>query len=171
MPAGGRERLDLESVQEAFSRVTSPGRLEVVRRSPTVVIDAAHNPAGAEVVAAAIDESFRFQRLVGVVGVMADKDARGILEALEVVLDEIVVTENDSHRALPAAELAAVAVDIFGAERVHVEPHLATALEQAMTLAESGSDMTRSAVLVVGSVITAGNARALLRRRGADGPP
>ena len=164
----GREGLDLESVQEAFSRVTSPGRLEVVRRSPTVVIDAAHNPAGAEVVAAAIDESFRFQRLVGVVGVMADKDARGILEALEVVLDEIVVTENDSHRALPAAELAAVAVDIFGAERVHIEPHLATALEQAMTLAESGSDITRSGVLVVGSVITAGNARALLRRRGAD---
>ena len=67
-----------------------------------------------------MDEAFRFQRLVGVVGVMTDKDVRGILEALEVVLDEIVVTENDSHRAMPAAELAVVAEDVFGVDRVHV---------------------------------------------------
>ena len=162
------EALDLESVQEAFARVTSPGRLEVVRRSPTVVIDAAHNPAGAEVTAAAIDETFRFQRLVGVVGVMADKDARGILEALEVVLDEVVVTENDSHRSTPAADLAVVAEDVFGTDRVHTEPDLPTALEQAIALAETGPDITRAGVLVTGSVITAGNARALLRRRRAS---
>jgi dihydrofolate synthase/folylpolyglutamate synthase len=161
----GRPGLDLGSVQEAFSRVTSPGRLEVVRRSPTVVVDAAHNPAGAQVVAAAMDEAFRFQRLVGVVAVMSDKDVRGILEALEVVLDEIVVTQNDSHRAMPAAELAAVAVDVFGVDRVHSQRDLPAALEQAITLAESGEDITRSGVLVSGSVITAGNARTLLRRR------
>jgi dihydrofolate synthase/folylpolyglutamate synthase len=160
--------LDLESVQEAFSRVTSPGRLEVVRRSPTIVVDAAHNPAGAQVIAEAIDETFRFQRLVGVVSVMGDKDVRGILEALEVVMDEIVVTENDSQRAMPAAELAGVAEGVFGADRVHVQADLPAALEEAITLAESGDDITRAGVLVAGSVVTAGNARALLRRRGAN---
>lgn len=162
-----RDRLDLESVQGAFARVTSPGRLEVIRRSPTVVIDAAHNPAGAEVLAAAIDESFRFQRLVGVVGAMTDKDVRGILDALEVVLDEVVVTQNDSHRAMPVADLAQVAEGVFGAERVHAEIDLSTALERAITLAECGDDLTRSGVLVTGSVITAGHARTLLRRRRA----
>ena len=67
-------------------------------------------------------EEFAFSRLVGVVAVLADKDVGGMLELLEPVLDEIVVTRNTSPRAMPADELAALAVEVFGEDRVHGRP-------------------------------------------------
>lgn len=154
--------MDLDTVRTAFASVTSPGRLEVVRRSPTVVLDAAHNPAGARAVAAAMGESFGFSRLIGVVGANAGKDVRGLLEALEPVFAEIVVTENSSDRAMSADELAAVAVELFGDDRVQVEPRLDDALEAAITLAEEDDEYAGAGVLVTGSVITVGEARLLL---------
>ncbi|WP_405618073.1 bifunctional folylpolyglutamate synthase/dihydrofolate synthase [Streptomyces sp. NBC_01511] len=154
--------MDLDTVRAAFASVLSPGRLEVVRRSPTVVLDAAHNPAGARAVAAAIGESFGFSRLIGVVGASAGKDVRGLLEALEPVLAEIVVTENSSDRAMGVDELAAVAVELFGDDRVQVEPRLDDALEAAITLAEEDDEYAGAGVLVTGSVITVGEARLLL---------
>lgn len=165
----GRERagIDPVAVRDAFAAVTSPGRLEVVRRSPTVLLDAAHNPAGAAVTAAAIEEAFTFQHLVGVVAVLSDKDARGILEALEPVLDEVVVTQNSSHRCLPADALAVVATEVFGAERVHVRDDLTDAVDTAVTLAESDRDAVGSGVLVTGSVITVGDVRSMVRGTGA----
>ncbi|MEV0776912.1 folylpolyglutamate synthase/dihydrofolate synthase family protein [Streptomyces sp. NPDC050428] len=154
--------LDLATVRSAFASVISPGRLEVVRRSPTVVLDAAHNPAGARAVAAAIGESFGFSRLIGVVGAGTGKDVRGLLEALEPVFAEIVVTQNSSDRAMSADELAAVAVELFGDDRVQVEPRLDDALEAAITLAEEDGEYAGAGVLVTGSVITVGEARLLL---------
>ncbi|MEU6536375.1 folylpolyglutamate synthase/dihydrofolate synthase family protein [Streptomyces sp. NPDC047000] len=156
------ERLDLDTVRKAFAAVSSPGRLEVVRRSPTVVLDAAHNPAGAQVTAEAVGEAFDFSRLIGVVGASAEKDVRGLLEAFEPVFAEVVVTQNSSHRAMDADELAAVAVEVFGEERVQVEPRLPDALEAAITLAEEEGEYAGAGVLVTGSVITVGEARLLL---------
>nr|WP_284287719.1 DUF4233 domain-containing protein [Angustibacter aerolatus] len=101
---GGRDRLDLDLVRDAVAGMDSPGRLEVVRRSPTVVVDAAHNPAGAEALAGSLEEAFAFSRLVGVVAVLQEKDPLGILEALEPVLDEIVVTRTSSSRSTPPDE-------------------------------------------------------------------
>ncbi len=112
--------LDGDVVRAAFADVDSPGRLEVVRRSPTVLVDAAHNPAGAEVLATALEESFAVSALIGVVGVLADKDAEGILAALEPVFDEVVLTASSSPRAMDVDDLAELARDIFGEERVHV---------------------------------------------------
>ena len=89
--AGGGA-LDGSVVEAAFADMSSPGRLELVRSSPTVLVDAAHNPAGVEALVAALDEAFAFQRVVGVVGVMADKDPENILAGLEPVLAEVVVT-------------------------------------------------------------------------------
>ncbi|GAA4970609.1 folylpolyglutamate synthase/dihydrofolate synthase family protein [Yinghuangia aomiensis] len=155
-------KLDIDVVREAFAGVTSPGRLEIVRRSPTVVLDAAHNPAGARTAAAAVDESFDFTHLVGVVSVMADKDVRGILEAFEPVMAEIVVTQNTFPRAMPVDELAALAVEIFGDDRVEVVPRLDDAIDAAVALAEDGGDLGGAAVLVTGSVVTVGEARVLL---------
>ncbi|BBA97420.1 putative folylpolyglutamate synthase [Actinacidiphila reveromycinica] len=157
--------LDLDTVRGAFAAVTSPGRLEVVRRSPTVVLDAAHNPAGARVTAAAISEVFGFSHLVGVVGPSGDKDVRGLLEAFEPVLAEIVVTRNSTSRAMDVDALAAVAVEVFGEDRVQVEPRLDDALEAAVTLAEDEGEYAGAGVLVTGSVITVGQARLLLARR------
>ena len=161
-----RGQLDAEIVRAGFARVTSPGRLEVVRTSPTVVLDAAHNPAGARATAAAITEGFGFGRLVGVFAAMSDKDARGMLEALEPVLAEIVVTQSSSPRALPADQLAAVAVEVFGADRVEVSARLDDALDAAVTLAEEeGGDFAGAGVLVTGSIVTVAEARTLLGGR------
>jgi dihydrofolate synthase/folylpolyglutamate synthase len=161
---GGALALDPDSVREGFADVTSPGRLEIVRRGPTVIIDAAHNPAGATALAHALSESFAFTHLVGVVAVLADKDAEGILRALEPVIDEIVVTQNDSPRRLDADVLGALAVEIFGEERVTVRRLLADGLDAGVRLAEEADTYAASGVIVTGSVVTAGQARALLMR-------
>ncbi|MFK0168149.1 bifunctional folylpolyglutamate synthase/dihydrofolate synthase [Streptomyces sp. NPDC090306] len=158
------QRLDIDTVRKAFAAVSSPGRLEVVRRSPTVVLDAAHNPAGAVATAEAVREAFDFSRLIGVVGASGDKNVRGLLEAFEPIFTEVVVTQNSSHRAMDADELAAVAVEIFGEDRVQVEPNLPDALEAAITLAEEEGEFSGGGVLVTGSVITVGEARLLLGR-------
>ena len=158
--------IDQETVRAAFAAVRSPGRLERVRSSPTVLIDAAHNPAGMQATVAAIQESFDFTRLIGVVGSVRGKDVAGMLAALEDICAEVVVTQNSSPRAMPADELGALAVDVFGADRVSVSPLLPEALESAIELAEAGPDdaLGGSGVLVTGSVITAGEARTLLAR-------
>ncbi|ANW20225.1 bifunctional tetrahydrofolate synthase/dihydrofolate synthase [Streptomyces clavuligerus] len=154
--------LDVEVVRTAFASVSSPGRLEVVRCSPTVVLDAAHNPAGARAAAEAVTEAFDFSRLIGVVAASGDKDVRGLLEAFEPILAEIVVTRNSSERSLDVDALAALAVEVFGEERVVVEPRLDEALEAAVTLAEEEAEYAGAGVLVTGSVITVGEARLLL---------
>jgi dihydrofolate synthase/folylpolyglutamate synthase len=161
--------IDVETVRAAFASVRSPGRLEAVRSAPTILLDAAHNPHGMAASIAALVEAFDFRRLIGVVGVLADKDIPGLLRPLEVVLDEIVTTQNSSPRALPADALGAVAVEIFGAERVTVEPRLDDAIETAVRLAEESDEdiLAGAGVLITGSVITAGEARTLLVRPGS----
>ncbi|MET7937725.1 folylpolyglutamate synthase/dihydrofolate synthase family protein [Streptomyces sp. NPDC005322] len=154
--------LDIDTVRSAFASVTSPGRMEVVRRSPTVVLDAAHNPAGARAAAETVAEAFGFSRLIGVVGASDDKDVRGLLEAFEPIFAEVVVTRNSSHRAMDPDALAAIAVEVFGPDRVQVEPRLDDALEEAITLAEEEGEYSGAGVLVTGSVITVGEARLLL---------
>ncbi|MGY1681138.1 bifunctional tetrahydrofolate synthase/dihydrofolate synthase [Geodermatophilus sp. SYSU D01176] len=156
--------IDVQTVRGAFAAVRSPGRLERVRTSPTVLVDAAHNPAGMAATVEAVRESFDFTRLVGVVGVVHGKDVAGMLSALEEVCAELVVTQNSSSRAMPADELGALAVDVFGADRVSVSPRLPEALTEAIELAEAGPDdaLGGSGVLVTGSVITAGEARTIL---------
>jgi dihydrofolate synthase/folylpolyglutamate synthase len=159
--------IEQETVRAAFAAVRSPGRLERVRTSPSVLVDAAHNPAGMAATVDAIKESFDFTRLIGVVGCVTGKDVSGMLVALEDICAELVVTQNSSSRAMPADELGALAVDIFGADRVSVSPRLAEAIEEAIELAEAGTDhaLGGSGVLVTGSVITAGEARSLLGGR------
>lgn len=162
--------LDPEIVREAFADVTSPGRLEIVRRSPTIVLDAAHNPRGALATAQAMQDAFTFSPLVGVVGVMSDKDVAGILDALEPVLTTIVCAQNSTRRAMPASELAEIADGIFGTDRVQVEPMLDAALVRATALADEGVGdgigFGSGGVLVTGSVVTVGEARTLLTSAG-----
>ena len=165
----GDEALSDELVRDGFAETTSPGRLEVVRRGPTILLDAAHNPHGATALVEAIRDSFIFDPLVGVVGAMGDKDVEGFLGELEPVLAEIVCTQNSSERAMPAEELGEIARDLFGEHRVRVETRLDDAITEAVTLAETGGTIGESigsgGVLVTGSVVTVGEARALLKPR------
>jgi len=157
---GGEQRLDPDVVREGFANVTAPGRLEIVRRSPTVLVDAAHNPAGMLALRAALGDAFTFTTLVGVVAIFADKDPAAMLEILEPVLDHVVVTRNTSSRSIPPRRLGDIAVDYFGEDRVTVVDLMPDAIDQAVTLAEE--DGMGGGVLVTGSVVTAADARLLL---------
>ena len=161
---GGRA-LPAKIVEDGFASVTSPGRLEVLRSSPTVVLDAGHNPHGLAALVPAVEETFGFRHLVAVVGAMADKDVEGILSVLEPACDAVVCVPIDSPRALEAEDLAAVAREVFGADRVEAADTLALGVDRAVTLSEGFEDpLTASGVLIVGSVVLAAEARALFGR-------
>lgn len=162
--AGEGGQLDVDTVRAGFAAADSPGRLETIRSSPTIVLDGAHNEAGGKALAEALIEEFAFDRLVGVIGILRDKDVGAILSALEPVLSEVVITQNSSPRAMPVDELAAEAVDIFGGGRVTVEPRLDDALDAAVRIAEDEGPLGGSGVIVTGSLVTVGEARRLLRR-------
>ncbi|WP_408976399.1 bifunctional tetrahydrofolate synthase/dihydrofolate synthase [Nocardia sp. NBC_00881] len=163
--AGAQRQLDVDAIRAGFASVTSPGRLERIRNAPSIFIDAAHNPAGARALAATLTAEFDFRKLVGVVAVLGDKDADGILTALEPVFDEIVVTSNGSRRAMDVETLADLAVQRFGDERVVPAATLPDALETAIALAEESGEqdemVSGAGVVVTGSVVTAGVTRAL----------
>ncbi|MFD7025122.1 bifunctional folylpolyglutamate synthase/dihydrofolate synthase [Promicromonospora sukumoe] len=164
--SGGRA-LGAEIVEAAFADVDAPGRLELVRSSPTVLVDVAHNPAGAEALVDSLGESFNLERVVAVVAVMADKDSEGFLSVLEPVIAEIVVTRNSSDRSADPEDLAEVAREVFGEDRVHVADRLDEALQIAADLAEADELAGAAAgtgVLVTGSVVTVADARALVGR-------
>lgn len=163
---GGEKELDFEVLQEGFAAVSSPGRLEVVRTAPTIIVDAAHNPDGIKASAAALQEAFSFTRLVPVVGVLKEKDAEEILrelkESLGDVAEEYCFTQSNSPRAIPAAELAELAVDLgFGEDNVHIAEKLDDALEWAVERAEANDDLS-GGVLVTGSITLVAEARILL---------
>ena len=161
---GGRA-LPAKTVEDGFASVTSPGRMEVLRSSPTVVVDAGHNPHGLAALVPAVEETFGFRHLVAVVGAMADKDAEGLLAVLEPACDAVVCVPIDSPRALEAEDLAATAREVFGADRVEAADTLALGVERAVTLSEGFEDpLTASGVLIVGSVVLAAEARALFGR-------
>jgi dihydrofolate synthase/folylpolyglutamate synthase len=157
------EPLDPEVVAAAFAAVDSPGRLELLRTSPTILVDAAHNPAGAEALVGAIEEAFDFTRLVGVVGILEDKDAESVLSALEPLLAEIVITRSTSVRALDVTDLAELAEEVFGEGRVHAVERLDDAIDLAVQRAES-EEPYGSGVLITGSITLAAEARILLGR-------
>lgn len=157
---GGEQRLDPEVVRAGLAAVASPGRLEIVRRSPTVIVDAAHNPAGALALKEALQDSFTFVKVVGVIAILEDKDATEMLEILEPVLDHVVVSRTTSPRAMRPAELGEIAVEIYGEGRVTVIDSLPDALDVAAGLADEGG--VSGGVLATGSVTTAAEVRMLL---------
>ena len=159
----GDQPLDLDAVKTGFAAATSPGRFEIVRREPTVILDAAHNPHGARTLANTMQEEFTFGRVIAVVGVFADKDASGIFEEIKDVIDGVIVTQSSSPRALPADELAKVARRHIASDRVFVESDLRTAIEKAIADANHPMEEDTVGVLITGSVITVGEARHILK--------
>ena len=157
---GGEHRLNIDLIRAGLAGATSPGRLEVVRRSPTVLVDAAHNPAGAAALRAALEDSFNFARIVGVIAILEDKDAAAMLQILEPVLDEVVVTRTTSPRAISPDRLARLASEIYGEGRVTVVDNLPDALDRAAGMADEGG--FGGGVLATGSITTAAEVRMLL---------
>ena len=157
-------QLDSDLVRSAFSKVRSPGRCEVIHRDPTVIIDAAHNPHGAKAIASTINTEFDFETVIGVVAVLGDKDAAGILAELSQAVDYLVVSQSSSPRALAANELAMIANNFFTPEQIEVIPELRGAIAYATEKANLSNQVNDgvSAVLITGSVVTAGEAKVIV---------
>jgi dihydrofolate synthase/folylpolyglutamate synthase len=151
---GGRQ-LDEATVRQGFATVTSPGRLEVIRRDPLVLLDGAHNPDGARALAASLLEEFVVDRRTMVVACLADKDVRGILRGLAPATGRLIVTANSSPRSASPEQLQkeAEAVGLVA----ETERDVPTAVRRAID--EAGES---EAVVVTGSIYTVGEARELL---------
>jgi dihydrofolate synthase/folylpolyglutamate synthase len=164
-PGGFDQALDPAIVRQAVATVTSPGRLETLRRSPVVIVDAAHNPGGMAASMEALTEAFSFTELIGILAVAEDKDVTGILAEMEPVVTRLVVTGNSSSRSMDPAALGEVAASVFGPDRISVAARLDDAIELGVALADEADAADgpgSAAVLITGSVITAGDARVLL---------
>lgn len=166
----GGKALGGEIVEHAFMTVTSPGRLEVVRTSPRIILDACHNPHGATATAEALEEYFP-GRKVAIMAMMADKDIEGVLGIFEPVFEEIIVTGMDTERAASAEDMAEIARDVFGYDRVYVEEDLLEAIDFATTRAEidDSQAMASPSVVICGSIHLIGHARDLLHVSHPDG--
>lgn len=165
----GDQELDIDAVRAGFANVTSPGRCEVVHRDPTIILDAAHNPHGASALAETIQSEFTFDEVIGIFAPMGDKDVRGILLELEQVMDTVIVTANSSARAMKVAALESIATEIFGSDRVFSADSLPEAIDKAITDSVRPLSDDTLGILITGSVVTAGEARTMLRKRFAKG--
>ncbi len=161
----GEQDLDVDAVRAGFANVTSPGRCEIVHRDPTIILDAAHNPHGAKAIAETIQSEFTFDDVTGIVALMADKDALGILQALEPVMNQVIVTTNSAARSMSVGDLEALATQVFGADRVFAQPTLADAIDKAIKDSVRPLSEESLAILITGSVVTVGEARTAVRKR------
>jgi len=161
----GDQELDIEAVRAGFANVTSPGRCEVVHRDPTIILDAAHNPHGAAALAETIQGEFTFDEVIGIFAPMGDKDVRGILLELEQVMDAVIVSVNSSTRAMKVDMLEAIAIEIFGSNRVFSAETLPAAIDKAISDAVRPLSEDTIGILITGSVVTAGEARSILRKK------
>jgi dihydrofolate synthase/folylpolyglutamate synthase len=161
----GENELDIDAVREGFAQVKSPGRCEVIHRDPTIILDAAHNPHGSVALHQTLDSEFTFDEIIGVVGVMGDKDARGILVNFEKFMDSIIVTKNSSHRAMDVSDLEKLSIEIFGADRVHSAPNLEAAIEKALKDSIRPLSDESLGIVVTGSVVTVGEARTYVKNK------
>ncbi|BAV88309.1 dihydrofolate synthase [Rothia aeria] len=165
---GGDRALARDVVLAGFAQVRSPGRLEMIRSEPLVVLDAAHNPHGVRAASTAFKEAFELSHVHAVVGILGEKDALGIFEVLrEEYVDStdatfrLYLSASDSSRAIAPEELQEIALDAGFDENIitvcnHLDEALATGMENALFEQESAG------VLVTGSVTVIGEARTLL---------
>lgn len=166
---GGEKPLNPELIRSGWEELSSPGRLEVVRTSPTVIVDAAHNPHGIKASAEAFKESFVVNRLNIVLGVLGEKDAAGIVETLRRDYQDstdfevfLYVSASDSPRAIAPDELENIALNAgFDEDQVQSFEHLYDAIATAITDAGTGEEFA-SAILVTGSITVVGEARTMM---------
>jgi dihydrofolate synthase/folylpolyglutamate synthase len=161
----GEQDLDIDAVRAGFANVRSPGRCEIIHRDPTIILDAAHNPHGATAFAETLQSEFTFDDVTGIVALMADKDALGILQALEPVMNQIIVTTNSSARSMSVADLTKLASQVFGADRVFAADNLMQAIEKAIKDSVRPLSEESLAIVITGSVVTVGEARTAVRKK------
>ncbi|MFC6355515.1 bifunctional folylpolyglutamate synthase/dihydrofolate synthase [Luethyella okanaganae] len=163
----GTQPLVGDLLAEGLGTVTSPGRLQLVGIEPTIIVDAAHNPHGMASLVAALGSYFDFDEVVAVVGVLADKDAQGIIEALAPAVERLHVTRSHSERAIPVDVLAERVLAWTNEDMTYQFDDLGFALARAR---EWASAAPRRAVVVTGSITLVGEAMALAEASGWMNP-
>lgn len=152
----GQQPLNEEVLRSALADATSPGRLQLLSREPLVVLDGAHNAAGARSLATAWREYLGAPRTVGLISMLQDKNVAETLQEFKGLFDSVFVTQADSPRAMSAADLASIAGDTLGVQ-ITIEPHL----EAAWQLASRFAAERDFALLVTGSLYLTGNVLAI----------
>jgi dihydrofolate synthase/folylpolyglutamate synthase len=154
--------LDEDAVRRAAAEVRVPGRMQVVAEEPLTVLDGAHNPAGAEAVAGALPELFGERCVIGVIGVLDDKDAAGMLRALLPRLDHVVFTHSSNPRSLSPGTLESLASKLGSPPSTETVVHPRQALARAQDLAGPGGGViaTGSIYLIADLVRSERTARA-----------
>lgn len=158
------ERLNADALEAALGSVRTPGRIEVLGRHPLVVCDGGHNPAAARAVRDAIAESFAYDRLVVVVGMLDDKLVEEVLGVLAPVADRWVVTAPEAERAVADPARLAGALELNQVSRESIDVVVPVRDAVATGVEAAGPD---DLVLIFGSFHTVGAARGWLRSRGA----
>lgn len=149
------EAIDIERLRPAIAELSCPGRFELVRRDPLVVLDGAHNPEGIQMVVEGLPQSFDYRNLVAVLAVSSDKDIEKMLNILAKHASVLVLSENYSYRSASAGELTDIARNTGNS--YIIEPDLAKAIQTAVSKA-SPTDL----VCVTGSLYTVADAREIL---------
>jgi dihydrofolate synthase/folylpolyglutamate synthase len=155
---GGKIEIADDILRSAISDVSSPGRLQLIRTEPALLLDGAHNPAGAQILANALRAEFSNKPLVGLVAVLADKDVTGLVSNLAGVFESVVITQSSSPRSMPAAELELVASQSLGQEVSSISD-FQLALESAKQRAREIDGM----VVVTGSITLVGDVIKLIQ--------
>ena len=150
---GGAQRILDDVLRVAVADLSSPGRLQVINREPLTILDAAHNPHGAQSLVGSLRDSFALEQPIGVLAVLGDKDVRGVLEAFKDVFAEVYITQSSSPRATPADEIGEIAREILGDTVIHVVSDLRFALAEA----ELKASETKNALIVSGSITLVGD--------------
>lgn len=152
----GAVKLDREALYEGLKRARQPGRFEVISEDPVVIIDGAHNEAGAQALQETMAQHFAGKKILLVAGILADKEIDSIVKFLTKITDHIIVTEPDNPRKLAAEKLAEHVAD-FGVAAEAVSD-VEAAVHRAKELAD-GYDV----ILFAGSLYLIGDVRRLWR--------
>lgn len=152
----GAVKLDREALYEGLKRARQPGRFEVISEDPLVIIDGAHNEAGAQALQETMAQHFAGKKILLVAGILADKEIDSIVKFLTKITDHIIVTEPDNPRKLAAEKLAEHVAD-FGVAAEAVSD-VEAAVHRAKELAD-GYDV----ILFAGSLYLIGDVRRLWR--------
>lgn len=161
----GETKISQEIVSDAFANATSPGRCEIISRDPTIIIDAAHNPHGAISLKETLTSEFSLEKIILVFAAMGDKDISGFLAELYPIIDQVIITKNSSPRSAEINQIREFASDIFEDSQISTAANLEEALQLAKSRASAMQDSGSVAILVTGSVVTAGEMRSLIKRR------
>jgi len=160
---GGEQALVGDVLAEGLATAASPGRLQVIGVEPTVIIDAAHNPDGAESLTKAIASYFTFDEVGIVLGVLADKDARGIVSALVPITTRFFVTASSSDRAVPVDDLTPIVFELAGEKATDSFDSAQDAIDAAR---EWAAQEPRRGVVITGSITLIGEAITLAEQDG-----